>query len=250
MKISKLTTFYENIDQYRPFERVRKLKKLTNNFDNALMNSLELDFFQYYINKMEKITIESNRYDVKKVKSFFDKAHNSKVIGQSLNRFADEYISHFDFDIISDIIDKTTNFSDELFSYNTKTKTITYDKFQNRKEYRMSKIKETEQKKEELEKDDLLFDYSDSTIIKKIIFLSKLGILDFLMKSEPFNTSVNSMATVLSSITGAKTVSIQPVLNPLITKEIENKNHPFKSEKTVKTVEQQLINLGYKLKDN
>ena len=66
MKISKLTTFYENIDQYRPFERVRKLKKLTNNFDNALMNSLELDFFQYYINKMEKITIESNRYDVKK----------------------------------------------------------------------------------------------------------------------------------------------------------------------------------------
>jgi hypothetical protein len=110
-------------------------------------------------------------------------------------------------------------------------------------------MKEQEKEKQK-DKEENLFDYSDSTIIKKIIILSKLGVLEHLKKSTPLGISTNSLASILSSITGAKTVSIQPVLNPLINEDIENKNHPFKSEKTVKSVEQQLVNLGFKLKDN
>ena len=87
MKVSKLTTFYENIDKYRPFERIRKLKKLTDNFDNSLMDSLQLDFFHYYIDKMEKMTIDTNEYDIKKVKSFFGSVKYSKEIGLNVNVF-------------------------------------------------------------------------------------------------------------------------------------------------------------------
>ena len=253
METTKLINFYENIDQYRPFERVRKLKKLTDNFNNQLMDSLELDFFQYYVDKMEILTIETGKYEIKKVKNFFAKAKSSKTIGCSFNKFTDEYIIDFDYSIISDVIDKTSDFSFELLSYNVRIIKIIntdYINAQKRKDYRILKLLGIEKEKQDTEKNEILLDYSDSTIINKIIILSKLGVIDFLRESNPFKSSTNSLATILSSITGAKTISIQPVLNPLISKETENKNHPFKSEKTVKTVEQQLINLGYKLKDN
>ena len=252
MKASKLTKFYENIDTYRPYERVRKLKKLTENFNNSLMESLQLDFFLYYLDKMEAMTIETNLYDNEKVKYFFAEVKSSKIIGCSFNAFVDEYIINFDYDIISETIDKTTEFSEELWINNVYIETVktehgkALERINNR---RLLKMKEQEKEKQK-DKEENLFDYSDSTIIKKIIILSKLGVLEHLKKSTPLGISTNSLASILSSITGAKTVSIQPVLNPLINEDIENKNHPFKSEKTVKSVEQQLVNLGFKLKDN
>ena len=250
MKSSKLTKFYDNIDKYRPFERVRKLKKLTDNFNNGLMESLQLDFFLFYLDKMETMTIESNLYDSEKVKYFFDEVKSSKKIGCSFNAFVDEYIINFDYNIISETIDKTTEFSEELWINNVYIVTVKteYGKALERiNKRRLLRMKEQEK---EQEKEENLFDYSDSTIIKKIIVLSKLGVLEHLKKSTPLGISTNSLASVLSSITGAKTVSIQPVLNSLMSNDVDNKNHPFKSEKTVKSVEQQLVNLGFKLKDN
>ena len=71
--------------------------------------------------------------------------------------------------------------------------------------------------------------------------------IDFLRKQQPFNTSVNSLATILSAITGEKSVTLQPMLNPMLSKKVVDKNNPMNSTKTVEKVESQLINIGFNL---
>ena len=90
-------------------------------------------------------------------------------------------------------------------------------------------------------------DLSDATATEKIIYLQKLGVIDFLRTKQPFNTSINSLATVLSAITGSKTSTIQPMLNPMLSKKVVDKNNPMNSTKTVEKVESQLINIGFNL---
>jgi hypothetical protein len=91
-------------------------------------------------------------------------------------------------------------------------------------------------------------DLSDTTATEKIIYLHKLGVIDFLRKQEPFNYSINSLATVLSAVTGEKSVTIQPMLNPMLSEFNDQKNNPLKSKRPVSKVEQQLIKIGSKLK--
>ena len=54
---------------------------------------------------------------------------------------------------------------------------------------------------------------------EKIIMLKKLGVLDYLKEKTPFNTSTNSLASVISTITGIKQSSVYPMIqtifNPL-----------------------------------
>lgn len=92
-------------------------------------------------------------------------------------------------------------------------------------------------------------DLSDTKAIDKILYLQKLGVIDFLRGQQPFNTSVNSLASVLTAITGEKTVTLQPMLNPMLSKKVDDKNNPFNSNKAVERVEKQLINIGFNLNE-
>ncbi len=92
-------------------------------------------------------------------------------------------------------------------------------------------------------------DLSDTSTTEKIIYLQKLGVIDFLRTKQPFLSSINSLATVLSAVTGAKTETIQPMLNPMISKEAGQKNNPLNSKTTVSKVETQLINIGFNLNE-
>jgi hypothetical protein len=92
--------------------------------------------------------------------------------------------------------------------------------------------------------EELLEEYN-APIVKRIIYLEKLGILEFLRKSSPFSTSVNMMANILGSIIDAKPSSIQPLLNPLLNGDVDNKNNPLLSKKNVLSVETYLTNIGY-----
>ena len=92
-------------------------------------------------------------------------------------------------------------------------------------------------------------DLSDTSNTEKIIYLQKLGVIDFLRTKQPFLSSINSLATVLSAVTGAKTETIQPMLNPMISKEAGQKNNPLNSKNTVSKVETQLINIGFNLNE-
>ena len=90
-------------------------------------------------------------------------------------------------------------------------------------------------------------DLSNLTGVEKMIYLQRLGIIDFLRNEQPFSYSTNKLATVLSAITGEK--NIQPMLNPILNKEVVQKNNPLNSVKTVSKVENQLIKLGFNLND-
>lgn len=90
-------------------------------------------------------------------------------------------------------------------------------------------------------------DLSDTTATEKIIYLQKLGVIDFLRKNN--HVSINGLATVLSAITGAKIETLQPMLNPIISKDAGQKNNPLNSKNTVSKVEKQLINIGFNLNE-
>jgi hypothetical protein len=90
-------------------------------------------------------------------------------------------------------------------------------------------------------------DLSDTTATEKIIYLQKLGVIDFLTNKN--NVSINGLATVLSAITGAKIETLQPMLNPIISKQAGQKNNPLNSQKAVSKVEKQLINIGFNLNE-
>lgn len=90
-----------------------------------------------------------------------------------------------------------------------------------------------------------VIDLSDTKRTEKIIILKQLGILDFLKEKQPFNTSTNALASVLSGITGIKSGTLQSYINPIYSTNVEQKNNPLKNEKSVNKVIQKLISLGY-----
>jgi len=94
--------------------------------------------------------------------------------------------------------------------------------------------------------DDVAEDLSDSTAAEKIIYLEKLGVIDFLRKMQPFITSTNSLASILSGVTGEKSSTLQSMLNAMISKNVVEKNNPMKSKKTVTKIEGKLRGIGFK----
>lgn len=92
-----------------------------------------------------------------------------------------------------------------------------------------------------------VLDLSDTMAIDKILYLQKLGVIDFLRLKQPFSTSVNSLATILSAITGEKTGTLQPMLNPMLSKKVDDTNNPFNSKNAVGRVEKLLIHIGFNL---
>jgi len=91
-------------------------------------------------------------------------------------------------------------------------------------------------------------DLSNSSAVKKVIYLKELGIIDLLQK-QPCFYAVNNLATVLSSITGEKPTTLQPILNPMInTKGTAQKNNPYNTITNVNKVKKQLIELGFQPK--
>ena len=89
---------------------------------------------------------------------------------------------------------------------------------------------------------------SDTKANEKIIYLKELGILDILKSKQPFNTSINALATLLSAITSENNTTLQSYINPMFSPDTENKNNPYNNKKTVEKVQNQLIKIGFQLK--
>lgn len=92
------------------------------------------------------------------------------------------------------------------------------------------------------------FDLSDTSAVEKIIYLNELGIIDFLKTKPEFIGSTNLMATILSAITDVKASTLQTSLNRLNNKDTDDKNHPYRTKKTVERVRQTLNDKNIKLK--
>lgn len=90
-------------------------------------------------------------------------------------------------------------------------------------------------------------DLSNTTGVEKIIYLHKTGVIEFLRKKQPFNTSVNALATFLSAVTGEKVDTLQSYLNPMFSKGVAQRNNPLSKTDPINRVEKQLIKIGFNL---
>jgi hypothetical protein len=92
-------------------------------------------------------------------------------------------------------------------------------------------------------------DLSDTIAIDKILYLQKLGVIDFLRGQQPFTSVPDKVAQILSAITGIKIDSIRPMLRPIINNDLDDNKNPLNSKKAVSRVEKQLINIGFNLNE-
>lgn len=105
-----------------------------------------------------------------------------------------------------------------------------------------------ETRKSELEPESTLsepLDLSDAKAVEKIIYLNELGIIDFLRTKTKAGISNNSLASILSGITGIKADTIKPSLNRLSSNDKLDIRHPYYNEKTVAKVRTFLAKLGF-----
>lgn len=89
-------------------------------------------------------------------------------------------------------------------------------------------------------------DLSDTSLAEKIIYLKLLGVYDYLVSKEPFNMSKNSLATIISAITGGKATSVQSAINPIDNPSASQKNNPLENDKKVEAIKLKLIEIGVK----
>lgn len=251
MSDSKLIYFFNEMSNITEFERKRKIYELTNNLDIDLLFDLNKEYEDYVNAVVQKIECE-NGIDNEPKPNGLRKLGLSKF--ERNNIYIDTYLKdNKDTDIekvkkngyrfldtiydlirrkVSDLPKNSRQRNNFNFHFNYKKRENVLDLY-------------SHNGSDELGESDELIDLSDNTIVGKVIYLEKLGIIDYLRTQKPFNTSVNSIATVFSAITGAKATSLQPMLNPLLSRDVYSKNNPLNSQKNVITAENILMNMGF-----
>lgn len=86
-------------------------------------------------------------------------------------------------------------------------------------------------------------DLSDKNVAGKIALLYELGIIDYLKNKDNKVHSVNSIASLLSGITGDKIKTIFPAINPLLNTESRSNGKP--PESTLQKAREKIISSKY-----
>lgn len=240
MTESELIEFFDNYEYQVPFLSTKKIYELTNNLDLYLLKALRKDFRRHNLKKALQFVKDfetgvSGEYDYRyNMGADFIDIYNSEsdykidVTNDTLDNIVAS-LSEKDCDLAEIIIEGMADFLyeiDELIRY---------------KEGNPIKNSDSTEVEEEL------IDYSESNYSSKIIFLEKLGVIQYLSQKSPFSNSINSLANALSGVTGIKPTTIQPMLNAMLSKGTSSKNNPLKYTKTVNVVINKLTNIGYKV---
>lgn len=254
MSDSKLIAFFNDARNFTEFERRKKIYELTNNLDIDLLYDLIDEYKTYSSSLLQKIKLENGI----EIPDVYIRGHLSGVRKTDIVERRNIYID-------THLKDNTQTDNKEVEIESKKFLGIIYDllrrkisdlpKNSRQRNNSMYYLYEEEIdddldwysnfNNDELQQSNELIDLSDTSIVGKIIYLEKLGIIDYLRSQKPFNTSVNSIATVISAVTGAKATSIQPMLNPLLGKDVDSKNNPLNSKKNVYAIENILLNIGF-----
>lgn len=89
-------------------------------------------------------------------------------------------------------------------------------------------------------------DLSETSAVQKIIYLEKLGILNFIRSKAKKGISNNQLATILSAITGEKSSTIQSAINPIGNTNVNQRNNPLiNSSKQVEIITNKLTDYGF-----
>jgi hypothetical protein len=236
MDNNKLIGFYENLDKMESFTRIKTIYELTNNLDINLLRFFRKDFFKYHMLKVKNAMLTLEEEDIDNIELFF---YDVLFLNDYKYQMAD-FCEYFDLTFsnpkyLDDFLHKSELLYPELYELER----IAVSKIE--KENKNNNIEPSELEEE-------LIEEFNTPIVKRIIYLQKLGVIDFLRKKQPFNTSINSLANVFSGIIDAKASSIQPLLNIMLGNDIENPKNPLNSAKNVSAVENYLIKIGYPLK--
>ncbi|KAF2338041.1 hypothetical protein [Flavobacterium ginsenosidimutans] len=252
MVSSELKEFFDNVYFMSSFERKKKIYELTNDLDSYLIEALRDEASTFYRDKMvDKLVeysdsnggfskemldenVQKNRLLVDegvKIKDDDERTGYIPIDGKkgSLVNFFNSNFFNVDYEVFRDVIEESSEFLYEL------------DELVKRS-HKLSKNPELSRDSNE----EGLIEFSDTTFNSRIVFLEKLGVIQFLRKQQPFSTSVNSMATILSAIIGAKATTVQSMINPMLSADVDGKNNPMNSTKAVKVVDIQLAKIGYK----
>ena len=111
----------------------------------------------------------------------------------------------------------------------------------------ISKIKEKREENNQEEIQGTILDFSEDKLEVKtnLVILQKLGIFDYLIKEHQL--SINKIASLLSSILGVPTTTLQSYINPMLSPNTESKNAP--TEKHINKAMQILRQLDIKIKE-
>lgn len=238
-----LVDFFDEYMYLSFFIRTKKIYEITNNLDLFLLKTLKKEFALHYLKKALRLAKELEGLVPSTQSEYDHTAYNASILMRQylderkgsevdlVNEQLDIIIGDKEYVLVEYIFEGMADFLydiDELIRYKeniNKTESLSHD---------------------ETELDNELIDYSESNNISKIIFLQKLGVIEYMRGLPPFNTSINSLANALSGVTGVKTVTIQPMLNAMLNEGTSDKNNPLKSTKTVNVVVNKLVNIGYK----
>ena len=262
---SELISFFKQVNTITRFERRRKIYDLTNNLDIDLLFDLKIEYHGFYMAKLVKA-----HEKIRKTGNGMTSEKDVIGIGNNfnLNKDFDDFLENNEYSTINDVIDETAQFMDDInelikrkIKSTSKTPRIKSDiiyKSFMQNEFLDEDYERTEDSNDEdfsfggieaeRKESEEIINFSNTSISGKIIFLEKLGIIDFLRKEKPFNTSVNMMASVLGAITGAKPTTIQSMLNPMLNKGVDSKNNPLNSPNSVSVIENKLNQIGFNFK--
>lgn len=102
---------------------------------------------------------------------------------------------------------------------------------------------------ENVDNQEMYLDYSENNYAERIVFLSELGILDFLrdkMNKEmglgAFNA--NKLAEVVSAFTNVVQTTGQSYLNPIFSKDVDQEKNPL-TPKNIEKVKKKLMKIGF-----
>lgn len=241
-----LKEFYENIKSYSRLGIKKYISSNTENLKPSLLIELNSEFVDLYladINTQSRkgITVEFKDSEVGNV---LDTTHYSSSFPEGT-----DHIIERRYEMVNGIIEvKEKAFKGENLSYRDYNRmNFKISDFQDCIQDIVTEINEKASNKALTSIDLESLDLSDTTATEKIIYLEKLGVLDFLRNKQ--HVSTNGLASALSAITGENIKTLQPMLNPIFNKQAGQKNNPLESTKTVRKVKKHLNDLGFTLNE-
>ena len=242
--MENLKEFYSNIKNYSRLGIKSFINSQTENSKPSLLIELNSEFVDLYLTEI----IRENRNNANRV--FEDCITENLFDQEGCNSAFPEGTDHVierRYEMVDGIIDvREKAFKGENLSYRDYNRMIfKISDFQDCIQDIVNEINEKASNKALASID--LIDLSDTTAVEKIIYLEKLGVLDFLRNKQHIST--NGLASALSAITGEKITTVQPMLNAIFNKQAGQKNNPLESTNTVKKVKKHLNDIGFTLNE-
>ena len=219
--------FYWQFCPFKVFES--KLEERKEKYYNLFFDASDTDFFKYELDRIHAYFQEVYYEDV-------DTHEKERVFEYVFIIIEKNNVFRVRLDFLDNVLLKQLRFTTEKKIEFLETKLGIK---------RKTKI-ETE-RNESIEKPEISLDYSGNNNPEKIVFLHELGILDFLqekMNNELHYFNANKLAEIVSTFTDIKQGTAQPMLNPIFSKGIKEKNNPL-TEYNLKKVKNKLKDIGF-----